>query len=104
MPSVTIKVLGGFPTNRKKTYDVEAKCATVWSISKGRIGFLEAEQALLYWIDQESQKEFSKLSLREGTLVWLYVVKELGKIISVVTFNGEKKEDLPKVEPVEVTL
>lgn len=96
-------VHGGGLFIRKKTFDVVAIGATVCVIEKGKIAFL-AEQNLLYWIDQGEQKEFSKLSLTEGQCVWLYVIKELSKVMSIVNCNGEKKEELLPANPVEVNV
>lgn len=75
--------------------------ATTCCVAGTRFGFLGSDLNV-YWIDTSEQKEFSRLNLKEGNSVWIYIVSEIKKIISVVPYNGEKLEDLIGADPVEV--
>ena len=54
----------------------------------------------MYWMDLEADRTFSKMNFVEGQLVWLYLLKDIGRVISVVYNNSEKVEELPSMEPV----
>lgn len=77
--------------------------AVAWCVAGTKLGFLGGDYNL-YWLDTSERKEFSKLDIKEGAIVWIYVAQEVRKIISVIPYNGEKQEDLIGVDPVEVTI
>lgn len=56
----------------------------------------------MYWIDLEADKTFSKMNFLEGQMVWLYLLKDISRVISVVHNNSEKIEDLPTMEPMAI--
>jgi hypothetical protein len=85
----------------KKTFAVDVFGATVWFSKDKRNCFL-ASSGLIYLLDAEDRREFSTMKFREGELVWLYVAKEISRLVSIVEAAGERVEDLPPVEPVEV--
>jgi len=91
---------GGRFLNKKKLYNVSVIGATVCFFSKEkRIAFLD-ERSVMYWIDLEADRTFSKMNFVEGQLVWLYLLKDISRVISVVYNNSEKVEELPQMEPV----
>lgn len=88
--------------NQKKFCDVSVLGATVWFfIKEQRIGFHDVT-GVLYWIDLGMEKDFSQMAFKEGQAVWIYVAKEIQRVVSVLYNDGEKIEDLPKMEPIVV--
>lgn len=85
----------------KKLYSVSTIGATVCFYSKEKVGFLDTS-GIIFWIDLAEKKVFSKMNFAEGGVVWLYVVKERTHVVAILPHLGEKLEDLPLMEPVEL--
>jgi hypothetical protein len=86
----------------KKLYPIQLTGATVCFFTKDqRIGFLDS-LGIIFWIDLGANKAFSKMTFVEGAPVWIYVVRELSRIMAVVPNLGEKIDDMPQMEPVEL--
>ena len=87
---------------KKKLCQVDILGATVTLFAKEKIiCFIDTER-FLYWMDLRVDKNYSKMGFVEGQQVWLYVVKEKGRVIGVVPFGGERLEDMPTKGPVEL--
>lgn len=87
---------------KKRLCDVALVGATVcFFVKEQRVGFLDST-GVIHWIDTASDRAFSKMSFTEGGCVWVYVAREVGKVVSVMYSNGEQISELPQMDPVEL--
>jgi hypothetical protein len=75
--------------------------ATVVLCTKERVALL-GRTGVLFWIDYSDRKDLQHIFFREGERAWVYYAKVNQKVVSFVRDNGEKIEDLPKIDSVEV--
>ena len=86
----------------KKRYSVDVTCATVcFFVRDQRVGFLDSK-GIIFWINLAEDKTFSKMNFSEGKPFWIYVVRELGRILATAPHQGEKAEEMPAMEPAEL--
>lgn len=85
----------------KRLSDVGLVGATVVSFTREKASFLSSN-GLLFWVDFSERKDLQFVSLREGQTAWVYYAKVNGQIVSFLPMNGERLEDLPPIDSVEV--
>lgn len=84
----------------KKSYDVSVSGGTVIFVCAERVGIL-LDDYILAWV-LNSEKMVMPFPVKEGQMLWVYIARGIQKVILLVENNGEKIEDLPKLDPIEV--
>lgn len=75
--------------------------ATVFYVTRERAAFL-TRGGLLLWVDFSDRKDLSAIPIREGECTWIYFAKHNNSVVSFMRDAGEKVEDLPRIDTVEV--
>lgn len=76
----------------KRKYNVVKKSGTILFANSERIIILGSDR-LLYRVELSSNKQFLKLKLKDGDVVWIYCVPACGHVLTIM--NSKDQDEPP---------